>query len=89
VVQADLTAAGFSAVNCETVTKVIGSASACEAAISMTHGGMIRAAIEAQMPDRLAEITEATAGAIEARFGSGPVEAPLRALLFTALRPTE
>src|SRR5205814_4988925 len=84
VVQADLTAAGFSAVNC-----VIGSASACEAAISMTHGGMIRAAIEAQMPDRLAEITEATAGAIEARFGSGPVEAPLRALLFTALRPTE
>ena len=89
VVQADLTAAGFSAVNCETVTKVIRSASAREAGISMTHGGMIRAAIEAQMPDRVAEITEATAGAIEARFGSGPVEAPLRALLFTAVRPNE
>jgi hypothetical protein len=55
----------------------------------MTHGGMIRAAIEAQMPDRLAEITEATAEAIEARFGSGPVEAPLGALLFTAIRPNE
>jgi SAM-dependent methyltransferase len=89
LVQADLTAAGFSAINCETVTKVIRSGSAREAAISMTHGGMIRAAIEAQMPDRLAEITEATAAAIEARFGSGPVEAPLGALVFAAARPTE
>jgi SAM-dependent methyltransferase len=89
VVQADLTAAGFSAINRETVTKVIRSASARDAAMTMTHGGMIRAAIEAQMPGRLAEITEATAAAIEARFGSGPVEAPLRALLFTAVRASE
>jgi SAM-dependent methyltransferase len=88
-VQTDLTAAGFWAINAENVTKVIRAASAREAAISMTHGGMIRAAIEAQMPDRLAEITEATAEAIEARFGSGPVEAPLGALLFTAIRPNE
>lgn len=89
LVQADLTAAGFSAISCETVTKVIRSASAREAAISMTHGGMIRAAIEVQMPDRLAEITEATTAAIEARFGSGPVEAPLGALVFAADRPAE
>ena len=41
------------------------------------------------MPDRLAEITEATATAIEARFGSGSVEAPLGALVFAAARPTE
>jgi hypothetical protein len=86
LVHADLTAAGFSALSCETVTKVIRSGSAREAAISMTHGGMIRAAIDAQMPDRLAEITEATAAAIEARFGRGPVEAPLGALVFAAAR---
>src|SRR5205814_8998829 len=86
VVQADLTAAGFSAVYCETVTKVIRSASAREAAISMIHGGMIRAAIEARMPDRPGESTEATAGAVGARAGRGPNDGPPGAVELTAVR---
>jgi hypothetical protein len=47
----------------------------------------VRAAIEAQMPNRLDEITEAATTAITARFGSGPIASPLSALLFTAVRP--
>jgi hypothetical protein len=55
--------------------------------VSLCHGGIVRAAIDAQMPGRLDEITEAAATAIAARFGSGPIQSPLTALLFTAARP--
>jgi hypothetical protein len=53
----------------------------------MCHGGLIRAAIEAQAPGRLDEITEAMA--IAARFGDGPFESPLRAIVFSAKRPAD
>jgi SAM-dependent methyltransferase len=87
VVRTDLSAAGFVYIAVEEVAKVLRSSSAREAAVSLCHGGMVRAAIEAQMPDRLNEITDAATAAIAAHFGSGPIESPLRALLFTAARP--
>jgi SAM-dependent methyltransferase len=89
VVRSDLAAAKFASVTVEHITRLTHSSSARDAAMTMTHGGLIRAAIEAQMPDRLDEITEGAATAIAARFGSGPIDAPVRALLFTALRRTE
>ena len=79
---------GFAKVGVEKVTKLLRASSAHEAAVNLCHGGLVRAAIEAQMPDRLDEITEAAATAITARFGSGPIESPLSALLFTAARPS-
>jgi len=88
VVWAELAAAGFANVAVEEVTKPLHASSAREAAVSMCHGGMVRAAIEAHMPSRLYEITEAATTAIAARFGSGPIASPLSALLFTAARPT-
>jgi SAM-dependent methyltransferase len=85
-VRTDLEAAGFSKVAVEELRKPLRASSAREAAVSICHGGLIRAAIEAQMPCRLDEITEAATSAIAARFGSGPIESPLNALLFTATR---
>jgi hypothetical protein len=87
VVRTELSAAGFREVAVEEVTKLLHASSAREAAVTLCHGGLVRAAIEAQMPSRLDDITEAATTAIAARFGSGPIESPLRALLFTAVRP--
>jgi SAM-dependent methyltransferase len=87
VVHADLSAAGFGSITDEDVTKLTHSSSAREAAVSMCQGGLVRAAIEAQAPARLDEITDAATTAIAARFGSGPIESPLHAILFTAVRP--
>jgi len=88
-VHGDLAGAGFASITVEEITKVTHSNSARDAAMTMTHGGLIRAAIEAQAPDRLDEMTDAAATAIAARFGTGAIDAPLRALLFAAVRPNE
>ena len=53
------------------------------------HGGLLRAAIERDAPNRLAAITDQAAAAIAARFGDGPIEVPLYAIVFTAQRPAE
>lgn len=87
IVRAELAGAGFAEVAVEEVTKPLHAGSAREAAVSLCHGGIVRAAIEAQMPGRLDEITEAVATAIAARFSSGPIQSPLSALLFRAVRP--
>jgi hypothetical protein len=82
----ELSAAGFAKVGVEKVTKLLRTGSAREAAVSLCHGGLVRAAIEAQMPNRLDEITQAATTPITARFGSGPTESLLSTLLFTAAR---
>jgi SAM-dependent methyltransferase len=87
LVRADLTAAGFGSVKAEKLTKRGHSASAKEAAIAYCRGGLTGAHIEKHAPDRLDEITGEAAAAIAARFGDGPIDAPLNAILFTADRP--
>jgi ubiquinone/menaquinone biosynthesis C-methylase UbiE len=86
-VTADLAAAGFASVQAVKVSKNSFSASAREAAVANCHGGMLRAQIDKLAPDRLDEITDAVEAAFTARFGNGPVQAPLRAILFTAVKP--
>lgn len=85
-VRADLTVAGFAAVTAERLVERSRSNSAREASIANCHGGLIRAYIEAHAPDRLEEITDAATAAIAARFGDGPIEAPLYAVLFGGSR---
>lgn len=87
-VRADLAVAGFASITAEDVIQSTYAGSPREAAISQCHGGLVRAAIDAQMPDRLDEITQAATAAIAARFGSGPIQSPLHAILFTAARPS-
>jgi hypothetical protein len=48
---------------------------------------VLRSHIEAHAPDRLEEITEAVAAALAEKFGTGPIDAPMQAILFTAVRP--
>jgi SAM-dependent methyltransferase len=86
---AELSAAGFASIIAEQVTKLTHSSSGRDAAVSMCHGGMLRAAIEAEAPGRLDEITEAAAAAIAVRFGNGPIASPLRAIVFAAVRPPD
>ncbi len=86
-VSAHLTAAGFASVRAEKVSKKAFSASAREAAIANCHGGLLRAQIDKFAPDRLDEITGAVEAALAARFGDGPVDAPIHAILFTGVVP--
>lgn len=86
--EANLAAAGFASITAEEVVQSTHYRSPREAAVGQCHGGLVRSAIDSQMPDRLDEITEATTAAIAARFGGGPFESPLHAILFTAARPS-
>jgi len=72
-------------VSAEKVSKRTRSASAREAAIANCHGGMLRAQIDELAPGRLDEITGAVEAAFAARFGDGPVDAPIHAILFTGV----
>jgi SAM-dependent methyltransferase len=83
-VEADLAAAGFQSIEAAPLIKMGRFRSAREAAISSCHDGLLRTQIDRHIPDRLDEITGMAATVISARYGDGPFEAPLHALLFTA-----
>jgi SAM-dependent methyltransferase len=84
---ADLAAAGFASVGAEKVSKTTFSASAREAAIANCHGGMLRAQIDKLAPQSLDEITHAVQAAFAARFGDGPIDAPINAIVFSGVVP--
>jgi len=86
-IRGDLAAAGFVSTSVESVSKKTRSPSARDAAIANCHGGMLRVQIDKLAPGRLDEITGAVETALAARFGSGPIEAPIRALLVKAAKP--
>jgi hypothetical protein len=53
----------------------------------MCQGTPLRGEIEARDPDGLAVATAAATGALQARFGTGPFENRMSALVVTAHRP--
>lgn len=85
-IERDLHAAGFGRVTPETVTRRSRAASPREPAIGFCQGTPLRGEIEARDPNRLAETTDAAAAAIAARFGAGPVDGQIQAIVFTAYR---
>jgi SAM-dependent methyltransferase len=87
MVRADLAAAGFTGLRFEILPERSRTDSAQEAAIATCQGGVLRGHIELHAPGRLEEITEAVASALASRFGTGPIDAPMQAILFTAARP--
>jgi SAM-dependent methyltransferase len=89
MVKAELTGAGFGQVVAENVVKSSHFNSARDAAISSCHGGLLRAQIERHAPERLEEITDSSTAVISARYGNGQIDAPLRAIVFTAHRPVD
>jgi ubiquinone/menaquinone biosynthesis C-methylase UbiE len=78
--------AGFERVEIDEVEKVSLAASPREPTIGLCQGAPLRSEIEARAPGRLDEITEKAARAIAARFGPGPIENRMRALVITAWR---
>jgi SAM-dependent methyltransferase len=86
-VRADLATAGFTDFAFEILPERSRAGSAQEAAIATCQGGVLRSHIESHAPDRLEEITEAVAAALAEKLGTGPIDAPMQAILFTSVRP--
>jgi hypothetical protein len=85
-IERELRDAGFTSIKIEDLHLESHVASALEPAVGQTQGTPLRAEIEARDPSRLLEATQATAAALRRRFGDGPFQAPLQALLVTASR---
>jgi SAM-dependent methyltransferase len=85
---ADLHAGGFVAEpTIERVQLRSRAASAHDVAIAFCQGTPLRAELDRRGPGRLAEATSAAADAVTARFGLGPVEARISALVVEDLAP--
>ena len=85
-IRGEVQQAGFENVEIDVVEKVTTAPSAREPATGLCQGSPLRAEIEARGPDRLDEVTAQVADALAARFGAGPVENRMSALVVTAWR---
>jgi ubiquinone/menaquinone biosynthesis C-methylase UbiE len=79
-----LAAAGFSDVAVDTVDAVSSAASPLDAAIAYCQGTPWRNEIEARNASGLEDATRHAAAALERRFGRGPIEGRIRAIVITA-----
>jgi ubiquinone/menaquinone biosynthesis C-methylase UbiE len=84
-VRAELAAAGFASVAAETVGRTSRAASPRDVAIAYCQGTPLRNEIEARDPKGLENATRVTEQALAQRFGTGPVEGPIKAHVFTAM----
>jgi len=83
----DLAAAGFHDIEIEKVALPSRAASARQPAVGFAHGSPLRMEIEARDASRLDEAADAAAKAVEAVFGSGPIEAVMTANVVLARAP--
>ncbi len=76
----DVARAGFArAPAIETLERRSRADSCRTPAVAFCQGTLLRNEIEARAPGRLAEATDVAAEALERRYGSGPVDAPMQA----------
>jgi ubiquinone/menaquinone biosynthesis C-methylase UbiE len=85
VIRAELAAAGFGEVAIETVT-LPSRATHRDPAIGFCQGSPMRGEIEARAPEGLQAATEVAVAAVAAQFGTGPIEAPMQALVIVAVK---
>jgi len=85
-IRAELEAAGFDRIEIDTVEKVSQAASAENVAIGLCQGTPLRGEIESRNSEGLAAATSAATSALQARFGAGPFENRMSALVVTAHR---
>jgi len=83
-IREELAAAGFGNVSVETVDAISKASSPLDPAIAYCQGTPLRNEIEARDATRLADATKHAADALQRRFGSGPIEGRIRALVITA-----
>jgi ubiquinone/menaquinone biosynthesis C-methylase UbiE len=86
-IQAELRAAGFQRIEIDMVALVSQAVSAEHVAIGLCQGTPLRGEIESRNPHGLAAATAAATSALQARFGTGPFENRMSALVVTAHRP--
>jgi ubiquinone/menaquinone biosynthesis C-methylase UbiE len=86
LIESDLRAARFKAVEIETVELRSRAASARDVAIGMTQGTPMRSEIEKQSPDALAAATDAAERALRQFEGPDGFEAPMSAHIVTATK---
>ncbi len=84
-IRAELAAAGFARISIDTVTERSRAASAAEAAMAYCQGTPMRGEIEARDPQGLARATQAAADRLARRFGNGPIEGKIQALVIEAV----
>ena len=84
VIKAELEQAGFSHISIETRPAVSRAPTPEYVAIAYCQGTPLRSEIEARDAARLQAATDAVAEAIRTRYGPGPVEARIQALVITA-----
>ncbi len=85
-IRATLTRSGFTSVLGETVEKRGRAPSARDPAIGFCQGSPLRNEIEARDKSRLEEATDASAEAVASRFGRGPIDSKIQAIVIEAAR---
>ncbi len=86
LIRSQLAAAGFAAVTCEGIDGRSPATSPRHPAVAYCQGTPLRNEIEARDASRLAEATDRAAGEVARRFGPGPSDARMRAIVVTASR---
>jgi SAM-dependent methyltransferase len=87
VIERDLAAAGFTAKpEISVVPQRSRAASASDAALGYCQGTPLRGEIEARSAARLEEATRVVAEAVAARFGAGPIDGKMQALVVSVTR---
>ena len=76
--------AGFGTIDSVVVMLPCRCPSPRDAAVGQCHGSPLRSEIEARDANGLGAATEAAAAALAARFGDGPIESTMQAIVFTA-----
>lgn len=85
-IKADLKTAGFDRVEIETIAHRSRASSAMDAAVGLCQGSPLRSEIEARDPFALQRVTEKAAEALRHFEGPEGLDAPMSALLVTALK---
>jgi len=78
--------AGFSRVEIETIAKTSRAPSPRDPAIGFCQGSPLRGELEAMGAGQLEKATDAAAAAIAERFGKGPIEGRIQAIVISAGR---
>ncbi len=86
LIRSDLRRCGFSDIMIEVVEARSIAASSGAAATAFCYGTPLRTEIEERDPAMLDHVVERVAASIEARFGNGPVESRICALVVTATK---
>ena len=82
--EAALSSGGFTKVEIATVQQRSRAPDAHHAAVAYCQGTPLRAEIEAQGSDALARATEVATQALVQRYGAGPIEGSIQAIVATA-----